>query len=376
MYDYLIVGAGFAGCVIAERIASQLGKKVLIIDKRNHIAGNAYDYYDKNGILIHKYGPHIFHTSSKKVWDYLTNFTEWIPYEHTVLAVVNGKKIPVPFNLNSLHQVFPKKIAIKYETLLLEKYGYGLKIPILKLLENKEKDFKVIADFIYQNIFYGYTLKQWGLKPEELEFSVTSRVPVFISHDNRYFQDTYQGIPEKGYTELFNNIIKNKNIEILLNIDYKLNSSSIKFNRLIHTGTIDEYFEYKYGKLPYRSLHFDFKTYKQEWFQEVAQVNYPNDFEYTRITEFKHFQSRLLDYRKSKRTTVAYEYPQEYILGKNEPYYPIQNKNNNELFNKYKKESEKLKNTFFVGRLADYKYYNMDQIVGVALMKFEKEIVK
>ncbi len=376
MYDYLIVGAGFAGCVIAERIASQLGKKVLIIDKRNHIAGNAYDYYDKNGILIHKYGPHIFHTSSKKVWDYLTNFTEWIPYEHTVLAVVNGKKIPVPFNLNSLHQVFPKKIAIKYETLLLEKYGYGLKIPILKLLENKEKDFKVIADFIYQNIFYGYTLKQWGLKPEELEFSVTSRVPVFISHDNRYFQDTYQGIPEKGYTELFNNIIKNKNIEILLNIDYKLNSSSIKFNRLIHTGTIDEYFEYKYGKLPYRSLHFDFKTYKQEWFQEVAQVNYPNDFEYTRITEFKHFQSRLLDYRKSKRTTVAYEYPQEYILGKNEPYYPIQNEINNELFNKYKKESEKLKNTFFVGRLADYKYYNMDQIVGVALMKFEKEIVK
>ncbi|OGU17895.1 MAG: UDP-galactopyranose mutase [Ignavibacteria bacterium GWB2_35_12] len=371
MYDYLIVGGGFAGCVIAERIASQLGKKVLIIDRRNHIAGNAHDYYDNNGILIHKYGPHIFHTSSKKVWDYLSNFTEWIPYEHTVMAVVNGKKVPVPFNLNSIEQVFPKKIASKYQALLLEKYGYGLKIPILKLLENKQEDLKVIADFIYQNIFYGYTLKQWGLKPEELDFSVTSRVPVFISHDNRYFQDTYQGIPEKGYTELFNKLIKNKNIEVLLNTDYKINSSSIKFNKLIYTGPIDEYFDYKFGKLPYRSLHFDFKTFKKEWFQEVAQVNYPNDFDYTRITEFKHFHRQ-----KTKATTVAFEFPQEFELGKNEPYYPIQNVSNNDLYNRYKKESEKLKNTIFVGRLAEYKYYNMDQIVGVALMKFDKEIAK
>jgi len=230
---------------------------------------------------------------------------------------------------------------------------------------------KKIANFIYQNIFYGYTLKQWGLKPQELDFSVTSRVPVFISHDNRYFQDIYQGIPENGYTELFRNLLNNKNIEILLNTDYKTNSSIIKFNKLIYTGPIDEFFEYNYGNLPYRSLQFEFKTLKKEWFQEVAQVNYPNDFDYTRITEFKHFYRQ-----KTKATTVAYEYPQEYILGKNEPYYPIQNESNHELFNKYKIESEKLKNTYLLGRLADYKYYNMDQIVGVALMKFEKEIAK
>ncbi|TAL71101.1 MAG: UDP-galactopyranose mutase [Bacteroidetes bacterium] len=368
-YDYLIVGAGFAGCVIAERIATQSGKSVMIIDRRNHIAGNAYDYYDDNGILVHKFGPHIFHTSSKKVWDYVSNFTEWIDYEHTVLAVIDDKKVPVPFNLNSLYSVFSKKVAAKYEALLLEKYGYGLKIPILKLLENNNPDLKTIAEYIYNNIFNGYTIKQWGLKPNELDFSVTSRVPVFISHDNRYFQDNYQGIPLKGYTELFRNLLNNRNIEITLNTDYKINSSSIKYNKLIYTGPIDEFFDYKFGKLPYRSLHFDFKSINREWFQEVSQVNYPNENEYTRITEFKHFHRQ-----DSKMTTIAYEYPQEFVLGINEPYYPIQNDDNNELFKKYKVESEKLKNTYFVGRLADYKYYNMDQIVGVALMKYEKEI--
>ena len=371
IYDYLIVGAGFSGSVLAERIASQLDKKVLLIDRRSHIAGNAFDYYDESGILVHKFGPHIFHTSSKKVWDYISNFTSWINYEHTVLAVINNKKVPVPFNLNSLYVVFSKKTASKYESLLLNKYGYGLKIPILKLLENNNPDLKSIANFIYENIFYGYTLKQWGLNPNELDFSVTSRVPVFISHDNRYFQDNYQGIPLNGYTELFNNILENKNIEILLNTDYKHITSSIKYKKMIYTGPIDEYFEYQFGKLPYRSLQFEFKTMKKEWFQEVAQVNYPNDYNYTRITEFKHFHKQ-----NSLSTTIAYEFPQEYVHGKNEPYYPIQNDVNNHSYNKYKIESEKLKDIYFVGRLADYKYYNMDQIVGVALMKFEKEIAK
>jgi UDP-galactopyranose mutase len=370
-YDYLIVGAGLAGCVLAERIASQLNKKVLLIDRRSHIAGNCYDYYDDSGVLVHKYGPHIFHTSSQKVWNYLSQFTEWIPYEHKVLAVIEGKKVPVPFNLNSLKQIFPEKEAKRFESLLLEKYSYGLKVPILKLIENTEPELKFLADFIYKNIFYGYTVKQWGLEPKELDFSVTSRVPVLIGHDDRYFHDTHQGIPRNGYTELFKKIIEHKNIEVFLNTDYQLNNSNFIYDKLIYTGPIDEFFDYSFGKLPYRSLEFDFVTVKQEWFQEVAQVNYPNDFDYTRITEFKHFSRQKLPI-----TTNAYEYPKAYIHGVNEPYYPIQRKENDDLYNKYKAEANKLKDSvLFIGRLADYKYYNMDQIVGVALMTFEKQIV-
>ncbi len=372
IYDYLIVGAGFAGCVLAERIASQSGNKVLIIDRRNHIGGNCYDYYDESGVLVHKYGPHIFHTSSHKVWEYLSQFTEWIPYEHKVLAVIEGKKVPVPFNFNSINLIFPEEQAKRFQSLLLEKYRYGLKVPILKLIESRENELKYLADFIYKNVFYGYTVKQWGLKPEELDFSVTSRVPVLIGHDDRYFYDTYQGIPLKGYTELFNNIIKNKNIDVLLNTDYHLNISNLKYDKLIFTGPIDEYFDYCFGRLPYRSLEFEFRTFDKEWFQEAAQVNYPNDFDYTRITEFKHFSKQELPI-----TSVAYEYPKAYINGVNEPYYPIQRKENDELYNKYKAIADRLdEKVLFLGRLAEYKYYNMDQIVGVALMTFEKQIAK
>jgi len=369
-YDFLIVGAGLAGCVSAERIATQLNKKVLIVEKRNHIGGNCYDYPDSKGILIHKYGPHAFHTSMKNVWDYLSQYTKWHHYEHKVIAHIDGKNVPIPFNLNSIEQLFEPAMAEKYKKVLIETYGEEKKIPILKLRETNNSELKELADFIYQNVFYGYTLKQWGVGPEQIDFAVTSRVPVFTGRDNRYFHDTYQGIPGRGYTAMFKKMIDHTNIEVMLNKNFKKIIHQIEFDKMIYTGPIDYFFDYKYGKLPYRSLRFDHHTLRQDYFQEVAQVNYPNNHQYTRITEFKHFLNQ-----ENRYTTIAYEYPQDYEEGINEPYYPIPKKENDELYQKYLSEADKLNNSvIFLGRLAEYKYYNMDQIVGVALMTFEKKI--
>lgn len=372
MYDFLIVGAGFAGSVLAERIATQLNKKVLIVDKRNHIGGNAFDFYDENGLLIHKYGPHIFHTNSKKVFDYLSNFTEWRLYFHKVLAIVEGRKVPIPFNLNSIYKLFSPNLAKKLEDELINTFGYGKKISILKLKETSKDNLKWLADYIYKNVFLGYTLKQWELKPEELDISVTSRVPVYISRDDRYFQDIYQVMPKKGYTELFKNLLSQKNIHILLNTDYKEIINEIKFNKMIYTGPIDEYFDYIYGELPYRSLKFNFIYQDLEYLQEVGTINYPNDYDFTRITEFKHLTGQ-----KTFGTTYAIEFPEKFKKDLNEPYYPIPNNANNELYNEYKSENDKIsENVIFVGRLADYKYYNMDQIVARALHLFEEVVLK
>lgn len=376
-FDYLIVGSGLSGAVLAERIANELNKKVLIIDKRNHIGGNVYDYYNEYGILVHKYGPHIFHTQMKKVWDYTSQFTDWNLYYHKVLAVVDGQKIPVPFNLNSLHKVFPANYAKKLEDLLISNYGFGIKVPILKLLETKNDDLKFLADYVYKSIFLGYNLKQWGLKPEELDYSVSSRVPIYISRDDRYFQDTYQGIPKEGYTKIIEKMLSNKNIKVLLNTDYKDVIGDIKFDKLIYTGHIDYYFDNMFGHLPYRTLEFKMETIFNEaidsaYFQEKAQINYPNDYDFTRITEFKHLTSQ-----KSNHSTIAYEFPKAYDHNQKDidPYYPIPKEENTLLFNKYKAEADKLENVIFLGRLADYKYYNMDQTIGVALQTFEKKIV-
>jgi len=367
--DYLIVGAGLSGCILAERISSKLNKKVILIDKRNHIAGNIYDYYNDDGILVHKYGPHLFHSKVKRVWNYLSQFTEWLPYQHHVLAVIENRVVPIPFNFNTLEALFSKEFADKLEKTLIDEYGNGNNIPILKLMENQNKDLKFLADFIYKNVFLGYNLKQWGLRPEELDFSVSARVPVRLNRDNRYFLDNYQGVPKHGYTKMVEKIISNKAIEVLLNLDYKQMSNKIEYDKLIYTGPIDEYFDYKFGKLPYRSLRFDFKTIEKEYFQAGSQVNYPNDNDYTRITEFKHITSQI-----HKKTTIAYEYSLEYDKDLNEPYYPIPNEDNHKLFNKYKEESKNIKDTYFLGRLADYKYYNMDQIVAIALQLFDREI--
>ena len=365
--DYLIVGAGFTGAVLAERIANEFDKKVLIVDRRLHIGGNAYDEYDEYGVLIHRYGPHIFHTSSKRVFDYLSRFTEWYPYYHRVQAVIEGKPIPIPFSLASIRMLFSQKLAEKLEEKLITHFGYGSRITILKLKEIQDPDLSFLADYIYRNVFEGYTLKQWGLKPEDLSPSVTGRVPILVSYDQRYFQDPYQVMPKKGYTALFRRMLQHPNISILLGANWKEIEGEISFNRLIFTGRIDEFFNHLHGPLPYRSLSFRFENYPQPWFQEVGQVNYPNEYLFTRITEFKYLTGQnFLPY-----TTVAYEYPEVYDPSKNEPYYPIPRDENEERLKLYQKEAAKLKTVLFAGRLADYRYYNMDQAVARALKLFE-----
>lgn len=368
-YDYLIVGAGFSGAVLAERIASQLDKKVLIIDSREHIGGNCYDETDQHGINIHKYGPHIFHTNNAKVWNYLLKFTEMELYFHKVLAVIDGEYVPIPFNFNSIYQLFPPKYAEKLESKLLDKFTYGAKIPILKLIESSDDDLKLLADFVYKNVFLGYNLKQWELKPEDLDSSVSGRVPIYLSRDNRYFQDKYQGIPAKGYTNVFHNLLNHKNIELRLNSEFQDIKQAEKFDKLIYTGTIDSFFNYSFGELPYRSLSFEYLSYDLEYFQPASQVNYPNNYNFTRITEFKHFLRN-----KFGKTVIAKEYSHEHIIGKNQPYYPIITEENMNKYNLYKEAAQKEKNTYFCGRLADYKYYNMDQVIAIALDLFEKEI--
>lgn len=368
-YDFLIVGAGYSGCVLAERISSALGKTSLLIDKRTHIGGNSHDYHDTHGILVHKYGPHLFHTKMKKVWDYLSGFTDWIDYEHKVLAKIGDKLVPVPFNLNSIESCFDEKKAAMLIEKLTSLYGAEVKIPILKLMETSDPDLKDLASFIYENVFLGYTVKQWGVRPEDLDFSVSSRVPVFISRDNRYFQDPYQGIPAEGYSAMFGRMTASPLIDVRLGTSFDDIKDSVDYNYLVYTGPLDGFFDYKYGRLPYRSLVFDLINHDTEYFQPGGQINFPNDFDYTRITEFKHFTMQ-----KAESTTIAVEYPEEFAEGKNDPYYPIPNDDNHALFAKYKEEADKLENVFFIGRLANYKYYNMDETVGVALQLFEKTI--
>lgn len=379
MIDYIIVGSGLAGVVMAERIATQLNKKVLIIEKRNHIGGNCYDFKDENNILIHKYGPHLFHTNNKEVIDYLSNFTTWDIYNHEVLAYIDGKKVSIPFNFNTLYEVFPTSKAKALEEKLLETYDYNSKVPILELKKSTDKDLQFLADFVYDKIFVNYTAKQWGMKPEEMDGAVTARVPVFIGRDNRYFNDSYQMLPKNGYTSMINSMLDHKNIKIMLNTDFKeictLKNEDFylfgsKFDgKVIYTGQIDELFDYKFGELPYRSVDMKFETVECEFYQEKATVNYPNDYDFTRITEFKHIHPT-----NSTKTTILKEYPQEYIIGQNTPYYPIFTTQNQEKYNKYLEYSKEFDNLILLGRLAEYKYYDMDDMVERALEVFEKEV--
>ena len=368
--DWLIVGAGFTGLVLAERIASQLDKTVLVVEQRDHIGGNAYDHYDDNGILVHRYGPHLFHTNSEKVWRYLSQFTEWHPYEHRVLAQVDGKKVPVPFNLNSLYAIFAPGHASKLEELLRKHYGLGSKVPILKLRREASGELHSLAEYIYEKIFYGYNLKQWGLTPEELGPGVTGRVPVNVSRDNRYFQDRFQAIPKHGYTRMLQRMANHPNIKILLDTAYREIAGEVKFDGMIYTGLIDEFFDYVFGELPYRSLRFEFEYHAVAKYQEVAQVNYPDEQPYTRISEYKHITGQ-----RAHGTTVSIEYPLAYRREQNLPYYPVPREENRKRYNLYLSEAESLdQRVVFAGRLADYKYYNMDQAVARALGVFEKQV--
>jgi UDP-galactopyranose mutase len=361
-YDYIIVGAGLSGAVVANMLAENKNKSVLVIEKRKHIGGNCYDFKDDNEILIHKYGPHCFHTNSEKVWKYLSRFTDWEPYEHKVLAKIDEHFVPVPFNLTSIKKCFPDIADLLIDKLIL-RYSLESKIPILELQKDNDEDLKQLADFIYKKIFLGYTIKQWGMKPEELSHSVTDRIPIFISNDDRYFQDKYQAVPKDGYTKMVTNMMDKPNIKVLLNTDYFEIKDNIKYEKLFFSGMIDKFYHYRFGKLPYRSLKFEFETINKIPFQSVAQVNYPNENNYTRITEFIHFYKNK-NYDKS---IIAKEYSFQYENNSKEPpYYPIPQKSNIELYEKYKNISNS--NIIFIGRLGNYSYYNMDQVVAQALL--------
>jgi UDP-galactopyranose mutase len=361
MFDYLIVGAGFAGSVLAERLATQANKKVLIIDKRDHIAGNAYDYYNNDGILIHKYGPHIFHTNSKDVFEYLGQFTPWRPYEHKVLASVDGQLVPIPINLNTINALYGLNLcSADVENFFAER---AEKVDRVKTSEDVVVS--KVGRELYEKFFRGYTRKMWDLDPSELDSSVTARVPTRTNRDDRYFTDTYQAMPLYGYTHMFQNMLSNKNIKVMLNTDYKEIIDIIPYKNLIFTGPVDEYFNYCYGKLPYRSLEFKFETIDKEVFQPTGTVNYPNEQLYTRITDFKYLTGQV-----HQKTAVVYEFPK----AEGDPYYPVPRPENAELYKKYQQLASTMKNTYFVGRLATYKYYNMDQVVAQALTTFKKII--
>ncbi|MFL6233552.1 MAG: UDP-galactopyranose mutase [Thermoanaerobaculia bacterium] len=359
MFDYLIVGAGFAGSVLAERLARGSNKKVLLVDRRPHIGGNAYDCYDDAGILIHRYGPHIFHTNSKEVFEYLSTFTRWRPYEHRVRASVDGQLVPIPINLDTINQLY----GLKLTSLEVEGFFASVAEPRETVRTSEDVVVGRVGRELYEKFFRGYTRKQWGLDPSQLDAMVTARVPVRTNRDDRYFADTYQAMPLRGYTRMFENLLDHDNIKILLNTDYREIVDLIPYERMIYTGPVDEFFDYRYGKLPYRSLKFEHETVNQEWVQPVAVINYPNEHLYTRVTEFKHLTGQ--EHRKS---SLVYEYP----MAEGDPYYPVPRPENNELYKKYQALAEERSDVHFVGRLATYKYYNMDQVVAQALSVYAR----
>jgi UDP-galactopyranose mutase len=383
MFDVVIVGAGLAGSVLARQLASQKNKQILLIEKRRHIAGNCYDSFNKYGALVHEYGPHLFHTSNKEVFHYLGKFTEWSEYQHRVLAVVDGQSVPLPFNLNALEMLFPKSMAKSLEKKLIDHFGFGVKVPILELIKADDPELRKLADFIYEKIFVNYTAKQWDCSPQDIAPEVMGRVPVFVSRDDRYFQDTYQAVPKDGYTKMFENILDHSNIHPLLNTDYKdvvsldvgsgqLNLFGVPYTgEFIFTGMIDELFDFRFGSLPYRSLDFQFETLEQEYFQEVATVNYPNNYDFTRITEFKHIHNQQL-----KNTTILREYPRDYVGGDSEvdtPCYPMFKDENITRCKQYQDLAAQFAYITLVGRLAEYRYYDMDDIVARALEVYKSK---
>jgi UDP-galactopyranose mutase len=376
--DVVIAGAGLSGLTAARALADD-GKKVLVIEKNTQVGGHCYDYLNDKGILVQKYGPHIFHTKKKSVWNFMSRFTDWYYYHHEVKGLMDGQMVPIPFNLNSITSLFPRILAEKLESKLLEKYPLGSRVPILELKKSEDEDLQFLAQFVYEKIFLNYTAKQWGgKKPEELDSAVSARVPVLVSKDNGYFQDPYQGIPMKGYTKLMERMADHQNIHLLLNTraeevveikDGKIFIGGKTFSgKYIFTGPVDQLFGECYGELPYRSVDMKMETFAQEGYnQETGVVNYPNNYDFTRITEFKHFQrDSTMGY-----TTLCREFPQEYVKGKNAPFYIVNNKDSQELYEKYKALEDGVKNLYCLGRLGEYKYYNMDEAVASGLKLVE-----
>lgn len=354
VFDYLVAGAGFAGAVAAERLARRFGKTVLVVDKRPHIGGNAYDEEDASGILIHRYGPHIFHTNSAEVFEYLSQFTEWRPYEHRVLASVDGKLIPVPINLDTVNRLY----GLNLNSGELEAFFNARAEPRARIRTSEDVVVSRVGRDLYEKMFRGYTRKQWGLDPSCLDASVIARIPVRTNRDDRYFTDTFQQMPLHGYSSMFRKMLDHPNIRVECGTDYREVAQRVGYRELIYTGPIDEFFGYKYGKLPYRSLEFRHETHKKPVFQPISVVNYPNEHAYTRITEFKYLTGQA-----APQTSIVYEYPR----AEGDPYYPVPRPENQELYSLYRALAEESSGTHFVGRLATYKYYNMDQVVAQAL---------
>ena len=359
MFDYLIVGAGFAGSILAERLANQSGKKVLIVDRRNHIGGNAFDHYNEAGILVHKYGPHIFHTNSRDVFEYLSHFTEWRRYEHRVLASVDGQLVPIPINLNTINKLY----GLKLNSFELEKFFASVAEPKDSIRTSEDVVVSKVGRELYEKFFRNYTRKQWGIDPSELDKSVTARVPTRTNRDDRYFTDTYQAMPLYGFTRMFENLLNHPNIKVMLNTDYREIREMIPYKEMIYTGPVDEFFDCRYGKLPYRSLDFKHETLNESAHQAAPVVNYPTEHLYTRVTEFKYLTGQ-----EHSKTSLVYEFPK----AEGDPYYPVPRPENAELYKKYKALADAMPNVEFVGRLATYKYYNMDQVVAQALAVYAK----
>jgi UDP-galactopyranose mutase len=358
-FDYLIVGAGFAGSVLAERLARVEGKRVLLVEKRPHIGGNAYDRYDEHGVLIHPYGPHIFHTNSEDIFEYLSQFTEWRPYQHRVLASVDGQLVPMPINLDTINKLY----GLNLTSFEVEKFFESVAEKKDEIRTSEDVVVSKVGRELYNKFFRGYTRKQWGLDPSELDASVTARVPTRTNRDDRYFADKFQAMPRHGYTRMFERMLDHPNIKIMLNTDYLDIVDVIPWKHMIYTGPVDAFFDYKFGKLPYRSLRFEHVNVPKERFQPVGTVNYPNDYGYTRISEFKHITGQ-----EHPSTSIVYEYP----CAEGDPYYPVPRPENAQLYKRYEAEAEATPNVTFVGRLATYRYYNMDQVVGQALAAFKR----
>jgi len=360
-YDYLIVGAGFAGSVLAERLASQTQARVLLIDRRPHIGGNAYDELNADGILYHKYGPHIFHTNSDQVVEYLSQFTEWRPYEHRVLAVVRDKTVPIPINRTTLNALFGLDLKTDQDA---ADYLASRAEPVADIQTSEDVVVNAVGRELYELFFQGYTRKQWGLDPSQLDKSVTARIPTRTNTDDRYFTDSFQAMPKDGYTAMFKRMLDHPLIEVRTGLDFREIRDEVEADHIIYSGPIDEYFDFRFGKLPYRSLKFDHRTLNEERHQPVGTVNYPSpDVPYTRISEYKHLTGQ-----QAPVTTITYEYPS----AEGDPYYPIPRPENQALFKRYEALADETEGVTFVGRLATYRYYNMDQIVGQALATFRR----
>ena len=362
MFDYLIVGAGFAGAVLAERLASQRNKRCLVIDRRAHIAGNAYDFHDRAGVMLHQYGPHYFRTNSDRIRDYLGQFTEWLPADYRILSWTGGRYWPFPINLNTFEQFVGHPATSEEMAAALERW----KVPIATPRNSEEVIVSQVGRELYEMFFKNYTRKQWQRDPSELDPSVCGRIPIRTNRDDRYVSDRFQAMPRDGYTALFRRMLDHPNIDVRLGVDFRDARAQVPHRRLVYTGALDEYFGHCFGPLPYRSLRFEPETIETEFYQPAVQVNYPNDHDYTRCVEIKHVTGQKLPV-----TTVVREYPQDYLPGR-EAYYPLPAPDAQALYKRYEALAEREPNVSFVGRMATYRYYNMDQVVGMALAEFER----